>query len=239
MQHSLIVADFLNTVEVNIKQDRQDGLLNTIDKGELPFDTYHVDYLEPLPSTKKSYRHIFTVIDAFTKFVWLYSTKSTSSTEVINRLKKQSVSFGNPRRITSDRGTAFTAGAFEDYCNQESIHHIRITTGIPQANGQVKRVNRTLIPLLTKLSAPTPDEWYKHLETAQKYLNATLNRSTNVTPYYLPFGTRMRMRDDLQIRQLIEDEWAAMFQEEPDQLRMEAKRRIAEIQAENRRGIWW
>lgn len=121
MQHSLIIgADFLNTVEVNIKQGKQDGLLNTIDKGELPFDTYHVDYLGPLPSTKKSYRHIFVVIDTFTKFVWLYSTKLTSSTEIINCLKKQSVSFGNPRRIISSRGTAFTVGAFEDYCNQEA-----------------------------------------------------------------------------------------------------------------------
>ena len=158
-------------------------MLNTIDKGELPFDTYHVDHIGPLPTTKKSYRHIFVVVDAFTKFVWLYPTKSTGSAEVISRLEKQSVCFGNPRRIISDRGTAFTAGTFEDYCSEEGIEHVRTTTGIPRANGQVKRVNRILIPLLTKLSAPTPGEWFKYLEKTQKYLNATPSRSTSVTPF--------------------------------------------------------
>ncbi|CAK9801710.1 Transposon Ty3-I Gag-Pol polyprotein [Anthophora plagiata] len=232
-----IVQNCIDCILAERKQGRQEGLLNTIDKGELPFDTYHIDHLGPLPSTKKSYRHILVVVDAFTKFVWLYSTKSTNSAEVISRLKKQSVNFGNPRRIISDRETAFTSSAFEDYCNEEGIQHALITTGIPRANGQVERVNRTLIPLLTKLSAPLPGEWYKHLETAQRYLNATPSRSTNTTPFQLLFGTRMKMRDDFQIRQLIEEEWAAMFQEERDQVRTEAKKRIAEIQAENRRAF--
>ena len=42
------------------------------------------------------------------------------------------------------------------------------------------------------------------------------------------------MRDDPQMRQLVEDEWAAMFQEERDQLREIAKRRIEELQTRNR-----
>ena len=180
-----VVQSCIDCILVERKQGRQEGLLNTIDKGELPFDIYHVDHIGSLPSTKK----IFLVVDAFTKFVWLYPTKSTGSAEVISRLEKQSVCFGNSRRIISDRGTAFTAGAFEDYCNKEGTEHVRTTTGIP-----------------TKLSAPTPDEWFKHLEKVQRYLNATPSRSTNVTPFQLLFGTRMRMRDDLQIRQLVEDE---------------------------------
>lgn len=131
------------------KQGKREGLQNPIDKAELPIDTYYVDHLGPLPSRKKSSRYIFVVIDAFTKFVWLYSTKSTSSAEIISHMRKQSVSFGNPRRIISDRGTAFTAVAFENYCNKEGIQQVRSTTGIPRANGQVESVNRTLIPLLT------------------------------------------------------------------------------------------
>jgi transposase InsO family protein len=102
-------------------------LLNTIDKGELPFDTYYVDHLGPLPSTKKNYRYIFVAIDAFTKFVWLNSTKLTSSAEIIRHLRKQTVGFGNWRRIISNRGTVFTAVAFEDYCNEKGIQHVWTT----------------------------------------------------------------------------------------------------------------
>ena len=119
-----VVQNCIDCILADRKKEKMEGLLNTIEKGELPLDIYHVDHIGPLPTTKKSYRHIFVVVDAFTKFIRLYPTKSTGFAEVINRLEKQSVCFGNPRRIISDRGTAFTADAFEDYCNREGIEHV-------------------------------------------------------------------------------------------------------------------
>lgn len=230
-----VVRNCVNCILAERKHGKPEGMLHTIDKGEIPFETYHVDHLGPLASTKKSYKHIFAVVDAFSKFVWLYATKSTSSAEVITRLKKQSVNFGNPRRIISDRGTAFTSTAFEGYCQDENIEHVLITTGIPRANGQIERVNRSLIPLLTKLSAPNPEQWYRHLDVAQKYLNATPSRSTKATPFQLLFGTHMKMRENPQIRQMIEEEWVMLFEEERDQLRAEARENISRTQAQNRK----
>ncbi|XP_025835246.1 uncharacterized protein LOC112905971 [Agrilus planipennis] len=160
----------------------------------------------PMTATKKRYQHVLVVVDAFTKFVWLYPTKSTDAAEVIDRLTKQSFVFGNPRRIVSDRGTAFTSQAFKDYCKTEKIEHTMIVTGVPRGNGQVERVNRTLLPLLAKLTSPIPENWYKYIEAAQRYLNATLNRGT------------------------------AIFEEDRDELRAEAKNTIAKIQDSNKRG---
>jgi len=228
-----IVSNCINCILAERKQGKQEGLLNVISKGEVPLDTYHVDHLGPLPSTKKNYRHIFIVVDAFSKFVWLYATKSTDTAEVLDRLRKQSTIFGNPRRIISDRGVAFTANAFKDYCSEEKIQHLLITTGIPRGNGQVERINRTLIPLLTKLSTPKPEEWFKFLDIAQKYLNATFSRSTSRTPYQLMFGTHMRLKEDPQVREIIENEWTRMYEEERDDIRQQAKAKIAEIQREN------
>ena len=88
--------------------------------------------------------YIFAVIDALTKFTWLYPTKSTTSREVIHRLDKQKHIFGNPVRIISDRGTAFTSQEFQDYCEREKIQHHGITTSLPRANAQIERVNRML-----------------------------------------------------------------------------------------------
>lgn len=105
-------------------------------------ETYHIDYLEPIPSTKKSYAHLLVVVDAFTKLAWLYSTKSTSAEEMINRLSKQAIIFGNPRQIVSDRSAAFTSNLFRKYCTDENIEHVLITAGVPRGNGQVERINR-------------------------------------------------------------------------------------------------
>jgi len=47
------------------KHGKQEGFLNPIAKGEVPLDTFHVDHLGPLPSTRKSYKYIFVVVNAF------------------------------------------------------------------------------------------------------------------------------------------------------------------------------
>lgn len=86
-------------------------------------------------------------------------SRSTSTMEVLDKLQKQAIIFGNPRRIISDRGTSFTSQEFKSYCKEENIQQVLITTGVPRSNGQVERVNHTLIPLLSKLSAPNPGDW--------------------------------------------------------------------------------
>lgn len=151
-----VIRNCVACVLAERKHGKQECLLQSIEKGSVPLDTLHIDHLGPLPSTKKSYQYIFAVIDAFSKFTWLYATRSTGAAEVLVRLRKQVAIFCNPRRIISDRGTAFTSNDFREYCQEENIEHSLITTGIPRANGQVERLNRTLISLLTKLAAPKP-----------------------------------------------------------------------------------
>lgn len=129
------------------KYGKGEGLLQPIDKEDGPLETYHLDHLGPISSTKKNYAHILAVVDAFSKFVWLYPTRSTTSDKVITRLKKQAAMFGNPRCIVTDRGTAFTSNAFREYYEKENIEHRLIITGVPRGNGQVKRMNRSIIAI--------------------------------------------------------------------------------------------
>lgn len=103
------------------KQGKSKEFFNPIEKGTTPLDTFHVDHLGPMPSTKKSYHNLFIVTDAFTKYTWIYPTKSTTAEEAIERLRKQAAVFGNLRRILSDHGAAFTSNAFKQYCEDEGI----------------------------------------------------------------------------------------------------------------------
>lgn len=216
------------------KSGKLEGWLHPIDKEGIPFGTYHIDHFGPLPSTKKKYNHIFAVVDGFTKFIWLYPVKTTNTIEVLDKLIKQSAIFGNPRRIVSDRGSTFTSHDFKEYCKDEGIEHVTVVTGLPRGNGQIERVNRTLIPLLTKLTHPNPFEWHKYVEKAQRYLNSIPNRSTGMSPFYLLSGTRMKMKEDPTIRNIIEAEEAALFQEKREQSRELARQSIIKVQEENR-----
>lgn len=230
-----IVRNCISCILAEKKQGKQECFLHPIDKGNVPLDTLHVDHLGPLPSTKKSYKHILVVVHAFSKFTWLYATKSTSTQEVLTRLKRQAITFCNPRRIISDRGTAFTSGEFKKYCREENIEHILITTGVPRGNGQVERINRVLIPLLTKLAAPKPEEWHKYVEVAQQCLNTTTSRSIGTSPFHILYGTHPRLKDCPEVKEILEAEWIQSFQDTRDELRIDASKNIAKLQEENRR----
>ncbi|GFW33711.1 retrovirus-related Pol polyprotein from transposon 17.6 [Trichonephila clavipes] len=118
------------------KTGKKGRVLNPISKESIPLSTYYVDFVGPLPSTNKSYQHIFTVVDVFTKFSWLYPVKTVSAESALEKLKQQQKTFGNPIRIISDsdRGSAFTSKLFNDYCDEENIQHLQIATGVPRGN---------------------------------------------------------------------------------------------------------
>ncbi|GFX68385.1 retrovirus-related Pol polyprotein from transposon 297 [Trichonephila clavipes] len=190
----------------------------------IPLSTYHVDFIGPLPSTNKSYQHIFTVVDAFTKFTWLYPVKTVSAEIALEKLKQQQKTFGNPIRIISDRGSAFTSKLFNDYCDEENIQHLQIATGVPRGNGQVERIHRTLIPVLTKLSLDDSTKWYKYVDRLQRILNSTISRSTKWTPFELLVGIKMRNKEDILIKDLLLEEMAKELLEQREFLRNDAKR---------------
>jgi len=141
---------------MNKKSSKQEGYLHPLAKGDIPLHTYHMDHLGPLESIHKNYKYILAIVDAFTKFTSLYPTKTTTSKEVIKILEIQKGIFGNSSRIITDRGISFTSVEFKNYWNQEDIEHAKITAGLPRTNGQVERINRTIIPVLAKITINDP-----------------------------------------------------------------------------------
>ncbi|GFW34444.1 hypothetical protein TNCV_500621 [Trichonephila clavipes] len=219
----------------NKKTGKKEGFLNPISKESIPLSTYHVDFIGPLPSTNKNYQHIFTVVDAFTKFTWLYPVKTVSAESALEKLKQQQKTFGNPIRIISDRGSTFTSKLFNDYCDEENIQHLQIATGVPRGNGQVERIHRTLIPVLTKLSLDDSTKWYKYVDRLQRILNSTISRSTKWTPFELLVGIKMRNKEDILIKDLLLEEMAKELLEQREFLRNDAKKNIETLQFENRK----
>lgn len=177
----------------NRKRAKEECLLNPISKDDGPVCTYHIDHLGPMEQTQKSYKYILTIVDGFTKFVWIYLTKTLTTNEVIQKLEHQQAVFGNPRRIISDRGPTFTSNVFEDYCEQLNIEHVKINTGVPRGNGQVERMHTTIILVLTKLCENNPSQWYKFTCRVQQVHNNTIQRSIKCTPIELLTSVKMNI----------------------------------------------
>jgi len=106
--------------------------------------------------TKKMYNHKLVIVDAFSKYVWLYPTRSTGVEEVHNCLGRQAVNFSNPFRIVSDRGAAFTSNLFREYCEKHQIRNLFIATGVPRGNSEVEKMHKIVVPMLSKISLENP-----------------------------------------------------------------------------------
>lgn len=114
-----LIRNCLPCILATKKSGKQEGWLNPIEKFNVLLHTNHADHVGPIASTKKNYQHILVVVDAFTKFTWLYPTKTAKRAEAIDKLQRQQSIFGNPHRIIVDKGSAFTADDFETYCREE------------------------------------------------------------------------------------------------------------------------
>ena len=181
------IANCLRCVEYSPPSGKPEGLLHNIKKESIPFHTIHVDHMGPLEKSSQGNKHLLVIVDAFTKFVRLYACKSTKTEEVLRKLKEYFRAYSRPRRLISDRGTAFTSALFKDFMQSEKIEHILVAVGTPRANGQVERFNRVIAPALAKLS-DVPTKWDREIERVEFSLNNTVCRATADTPSRLLFG---------------------------------------------------
>ncbi|GFV44307.1 hypothetical protein TNCV_4129751 [Trichonephila clavipes] len=231
------ISNCVTCILKNKKSGKQEGFLHPLVKDDIPLNTYHIDHLGLLATSSKNYKFILGVIDSFTKFVWLYPIKTTSSSDVIKKLEIQKTTFGNPRFLITDRGTTFPSDEFHTYCSEQKITLHHITTGLPRANGQVERINRTIIPVLSKMSEDDPTKWFKHVPSLQEVLNSTFQRSINTILFELLFGTQINNKTDLRIQQLIDEQLQLEFNENRELLRKAAKTQIIKVQNENKKSF--
>lgn len=197
------ISDCLKCIEYSPLSGRREGFLHSLPKGLQPFDTIHIDHYGPLEKTGRSYKYIFEVIDGFTKFIRFYPCISTKTEEVIKHLKDYFRTYSKPNRIISDRGTSFTSGSFAEFLKNESVIHVLIATGTPRANGQIERSNRTLTPMLAKLTL-VPSKWDQVLKEVEYAMNNTVCRSTGETPSKLLFGVNQTGKITDPIRLILE-----------------------------------
>lgn len=125
------IENYVKCLSFSLVGGKPEGELEIFEKIALPLHTIHLDYFGPLEATANGYKYILVVVDAFTKFTWLFPTKSTTTDEVTKSLNIVFDLFGLPERIISDRGTAFTSKNFAHFVNERKIKHVITAVASP------------------------------------------------------------------------------------------------------------
>ena len=72
-----------------------------------PFEVIHLDHIGPLRPDAQGNMFILVPIDAFSRWVGLFLTKTTTSVESASRIFQHMGRIATPEVVPTDRGTAF------------------------------------------------------------------------------------------------------------------------------------
>lgn len=95
--------------------------------------------------------------------------------------------FGAPKLLVSDRGSAFTSAEFTRFINEYSITHQKVAVASPWANGITERINRFIKSSLAKV-VDSADHWKRYLGKVQYVINNTYHSVVQASPSKLMLG---------------------------------------------------
>ena len=166
-----------------------------------PGELLHVDFMsieETVPLKEDPViRNVLVLQDHFSKYVVAYVVKDQTARTAAETLRIGYFGlFGAPAYLVSDQGKAFTGHIITHLCELYGVQKLRTLPYHAQTNGQVERMNQTIICMIGKLEEDRKACWSKHLPKLLMAYNATRSAVTGYSPYYLLFGRRPRIPVD-------------------------------------------
>ena len=166
-----------------------------------PGELLHVDFTsieETVPLKEDPVIHNVLVLqDHFSKYVVAYVVKDQTARTAAETLRIGYFGlFGAPAYIVSDQGKTFTGHVITHLCELYGVQKLRTSPYHAQTNGQVERMNQTIIRMIGKLEEDKKACWFEHLPELLMAYNTTCSAVTGYSPYYLLFGRRPRIPVD-------------------------------------------
>ena len=142
-------------------------------------------------------RNIMVMQDHFSKYVVAYVVKDQTARTTTETLRNGYFGlFGAPAYLVSNQGKAFTGHLISNLCELYGAQKLRTLPYHAQSNGQVERINQTIIRMIGKLEQDKKARWSEHLPEMLATYNGTRSAVTGYSPYFLLFGRKSRMPVD-------------------------------------------
>ncbi|MGH2613326.1 MAG: DDE-type integrase/transposase/recombinase, partial [Rhabdochlamydiaceae bacterium] len=178
-----------------------------------PLSQITIDHLD-LPTSSNGYKCLLVVVDRATRLVKALPCYTHDTEELIHNLIEHWIfTYGVPRVILSDRGSAFVSGLMKELNKVLGIDHVLSTPYSPQSHGLVERANQSIQKIMRAIlmtHADADKNWDKYVNHVVFVMNTTVNNSTGYTPYELVYGRKAcypidRLLNDDEIYSSIDD----------------------------------
>ncbi|GBG80500.1 hypothetical protein CBR_g30961 [Chara braunii] len=159
------------------------GLLKPLPIPKRPGESLSMDFINTLITSKSGMRHIFAIVDKFSKFARLIAMSETAKTKYVIKLFKEHWvrDFGLPKSIVSDRDVRFTSELWKAAAAVQGTQ-LQMTSGNhPDANGQAEQLNRAVQHLVRHYIKPNQVDWDEKLALIASLYNNAVHNATGVS----------------------------------------------------------
>jgi transposase InsO family protein len=133
---------------------------------------------------------LLVVVDYFTKWPEVKPLATITGKQVVKFVCEQIVCrFGLPGKLISDNGTQFAGNPFKSWCTELQITQIFTSVAHPQSNGQVERMNRSIVEGIKERLGGHGKRWLEELPSVLWAIRTTEKTSHGHTPYILTYGS--------------------------------------------------
>ena len=121
----------------------------------------HLDHIGPLIKDAHGNEYILVIIDAFSRWIELFPTKSTTAAETASAVLNHIGRFGTPEVIHTDQGPAFYNDLITELKRLFGMEHSYATAYSSEENGIMERANQEVLRHLRALlfDSRVHDKW--------------------------------------------------------------------------------
>ena len=141
----------------------------------------------------KEFKYVLSVLDVFSRFLWLRALSDKSSNTVAMELYHIYIEYGPPKIIQSDQGSE-VKGSVKELCCMLNTKLIYSRSHHPQSQGKDERSHQTWKKKIHQDLVNTQKEgvcdWVTGLPALQRTYNEGVHRSLGISPYECFFGIK-------------------------------------------------
>jgi hypothetical protein len=159
-----------------------------------------MDLAGPFDETERGNRYILVAVDYDDGWPEIFEIKDTKTETIMEAIKRDIIArFGVPDEILTDRGSSLISELAEAIYADLGLKKLTTTAYNPQADGAAESMVKKVKKILAALVAEYKKKWDQVLADALMALRSSWKRDTQMSPYELKFGSKMKLPIHLEL----------------------------------------
>lgn len=152
-----------------------------------PYEVMSLDTIGGFNNCRSPKKYLHLLIDHFTRFCWMITSKSQTAEDFINLMNLVDKSIPI-KTLLVDKYSGITSNTFKKYIKSRNINLLFTSTDCPTSNGNIERANQTITNRLRCKFYEKKGSWPTLARECIDEYNRSIHTTTGFAPKYLLTG---------------------------------------------------